>query len=473
MAFIKKDFMITSETGQHLYKKYAKDLPIYDYHCHLSPELIATDYQFEDITDVWLSGDHYKWRALRANGVPESHITGKETSAKEKFMEWAQTVPNTVGNPLFHWTALELKRYFDIDDILTADNGEEIFDQLNKQIQEKKMTTRYFINQSNVALIGTTDSPEDSLEFHQQIAEDDSFKTKVVPSFRPDKALKVNDPAFNEYVQLIGKVADKKVNKYQDFVDALAQRIAFFDSVGTVASDHALEEVNYVAATNEEIEVIFAKGLKGDTLTAQEVNQYTSRLLVDLAKLYADYDWAMQIHFGALRNNNTKMFETLGPDTGFDSIRDSSNDASGLNRLFDAMNQNNGLPKMIIYPLNPTQYDVIGSALANFQSNDKGIKSKLQLGSGWWFNDTERGMRAQMAALADQGLLMNFVGMLTDSRSFLSYPRHEYFRRILCQFIGEQVDAGKIPNDESLLKTLVQNICYYNAVNYFTKNTDK
>lgn len=473
MAFITKHFMMTSETGQHLYKKYAKDLPIYDYHCHLSPELIASDYQFKDITDVWLSGDHYKWRALRANGVPESYITGEATSAKEKFMEWAKTVPSTVGNPLFHWSALELKRYFDVEDILTAENGEAIFVALNKQIQEKKMTTRYFINQSNVALIGTTDSPEDSLEFHQQIAEDDSFETKVVPSFRPDKALKINDPVFKDYVQLIAKVADSEISTYQDFVDALAKRIAFFDSVGTVASDHALEEVNYVVATAEEIENIFMKGLQGDALSDQEVNQYTSRLLVDLAKLYAKYDWAMQIHFGALRNNNSKMLEELGPDTGFDSIRDSSNDASGLNRLLDAMNQNDGLPKMIIYPLNPTHFDVIGSALANFQSNDKGIKSKLQLGSGWWFNDTERGMRAQMAALSDQGLLMNFVGMLTDSRSFLSYPRHEYFRRILCQFIGEQVDAGKIPNDESLLKTLVENICYYNAVNYFTKKVDQ
>lgn len=470
MAFINKNFMISSETGQSLYEKYAKDQPIFDYHCHLSPELIANNYQFTDITDVWLSGDHYKWRALRANGVPESLITGKSSTSKEKFMEWAKTVKSTVGNPLFHWTALELKRYFDIEEILSEENGSELFDKLNQQIIDKKMTTRYFIDQSNVALIGTTDSPEDSLEFHQQIADDAEFKTKVVPSFRPDKALRLHFDGFGEYVQLIGSLTDIEITTYQQFVEALRKRVDYFDSMGTVASDHALEEVNYVPATDKQIEAIFKKAIAAEKLDEKEINQYTSRLLLDLAKMYAELDWAMQIHFGALRNNNQKMFEELGPDTGFDSIRDSSNDAAGLNQLLDAMNQNDGLPKMIIYPLNPTQYDVIGSALANFQTNDKGIKSKLQLGSGWWFNDTERGMRAQMAALADQGLLMNFVGMLTDSRSFLSYPRHEYFRRVLCQFIGEQVDLGKIPDDEALLKTLIENICYYNAVKYFTKN---
>lgn len=473
MSFISENFMITSESGQVLYHQFAKDLPIYDYHCHLIPELIAKDYQFKDITDIWLSGDHYKWRALRANGVPEAYITGKNTTAKEKFVEWAKTVPATIGNPLFHWTALELKRYFDIDELLDEENGERLFEQLNAKIVERQITARKLITQSNVALIGTTDSPEDSLAFHQQIAADDTFNVKVVPSFRPDKALRIQLPDFADYVQLLGDLTQITVENYQDFLNTLRARIDFFDQMGTVASDHALEEVNYIESTDEEIENIFTKALAGETLSILEINQYTSRLLLDLAKIYAEYDWAMQIHFGALRNNNDVMFNQLGADTGFDSIRDSSNDGYGINRLLNAMALNNGLPKMIIYPLNATQYDVIASAIANFQANELAIKSKLQLGSGWWFNDTERGMRAQLAALADQGLLMNFIGMLTDSRSFLSYPRHEYFRRILCQFVGEQVDAGKIPNDEKLLKTLIQNICYYNAVRYFEKKSTR
>lgn len=468
MAFIHDDFLLTSETAKKIYHHYAKNQPIFDYHCHLSPQLIAENHRFDNITEIWLHGDHYKWRAMRANGVPEEKITGKE-SDEVKFQEWAKTVKATVGNPLFHWTALELKRYFDVDEILSEANWKTIYDQANRKMKEEGMSTHSLIQQSNVVMIGTTDNPEDDLAYHKQIQADDRFDVTVVPSFRPDAATHIHQPRFKALISSLEGLYDTKISSYQQFIDLLKQRVDYFDEHGTVASDHAFETMVFELVSDDAIEAIFEKGLSGAKLEQKEIDAYMTRVLLDLAAYYHEKDWVMQLHFGALRNNNQYWYERLGADTGFDSIRDAGDDARALNQLLDSLYQRGTLPKTILYPLNPTQFDLIACTAANFQSNEQGVKSKIQLGSGWWFNDTERGMLAQMKALADQGLLMNFVGMLTDSRSFLSYPRHEYFRRVLCQYIGEEVDHGKIPNDEDLLKELIENICYKNAERYFKK----
>ena len=468
MAFIHDDFMLTNETAKHLYHTYAEKMPIFDYHCHLIPAWIAEDHEFSDITEVWLAGDHYKWRAMRANGIPEEKITGN-ASPEEKFAAWAETAEATIGNPLFHWTQLELKRYFDIDDLLTKDNWKEIYDKANRVIKEKKLTGRKLIEMSNVTFVGTTDNPTDSLEHHDVLLADDSFKTTVAPSFRPDEAFHIDDSRFVGFLDRMEAIFGSRLTSYQELVEQLEQRVDFFDQRGTVASDHALEQMVYSEATDEEIEAIFQKALNQEAISAGEKEQYLTRILIDLGKMYAERGWAMQIHFGALRNNNEYWYDKLGPDVGFDSIHDSVNDGRNLNRLLNAMERKQQLPKMVIYNLNPTQNHVVASAVANFQVNDQGIKSKVQFGAGWWFNDTEQGMLRQMETLADHGLLMNFVGMLTDSRSFVSYPRHEYFRRILCNYVGEQVEVGKFPNEEALLKRLIENVCYNNAAAFFKK----
>lgn len=468
MGFINADFILNNETGKHLYHRYAEKMPIFDYHCHLIPEWIAKDHEFKDITELWLSGDHYKWRAMRANGVPERKITG-DASSEEKFEAWAETAENTIGNPLFHWTQLELKRYFDIDELLSKDNWKEIYDKANQILKDKKLTARKLIEMSNVTFIGTTDNPTDSLEYHDQIRKDDSFHVKVAPSFRPDEAFHIDDERFVGFLDRMETIFGTRLTSYQQLKEQLQQRVNYFDERGTLASDHALENMVYQEATKEEIETIFQKALNQETITKKEKEQYLTRILVDLGEMYEEKGWAMQIHFGALRNNNEYWYNKLGPDVGFDSLHDSVEDGRHLNQLLNAMAKNKKLPKMIIYNLNPTQNHIVASAVANFQVNDEGIKNKVQFGAGWWFNDTEQGMLRQMETLADHGLLMNFVGMLTDSRSFVSYPRHEYFRRILCNYIGEQVELGKFPQNEELLKRLVENVCYNNAVNYFKK----
>lgn len=468
MGFINENFMLNNEIGKHLYHRYAEKMPIFDYHCHLIPEWIANDHEFEDITELWLSGDHYKWRAMRANGVPERKITG-DASSEEKFEAWAETAENTIGNPLFHWTQLELKRYFDIDELLSKDNWKQIYDKANQILKDKKLTARKLIEMSNVTFIGTTDNPTDSLAYHDQIRKDDSFHVKVAPSFRPDEAFHIDDERFVGFLDRMETIFGTRLTSYQQLKEQLQQRVNYFDKRGTLASDHALENMVYQEATNEEIETIFQKALNQETITKKEKEQYLTRILVDLGEMYEEKGWAMQIHFGALRNNNEYWYKKLGPDVGFDSLHDSVEDGRHLNQLLNAMAKNKKLPKMIIYNLNPTQNHIVASAVANFQVNDEGIKNKVQFGAGWWFNDTEQGMLRQMETLADHGLLMNFVGMLTDSRSFVSYPRHEYFRRILCNYIGEQVELGKFPQNEELLKKLVENVCYNNAVNYFKK----
>lgn len=466
MSFITEDFMLTNETAKHLYHTYAKDMPIFDYHCHISPEWIAEDHVFEDITEIWLAGDHYKWRAMRANGVPEEKITGN-ASSEEKFAAWAETAEATIGNPLYHWTQLELKRYFDIDDLLTKDNWKEIYDEANRVIKEKGLTARKLIEMSNVTFVGTTDNPTDSLKHHDTLIADENFDVVVAPSFRPDEAFHIEDDRFIGFLDRMESIFGKRISSYQELISQLEERVDFFDERGAKASDHALESMVYAEATDEEIEVIFQKAVNQELISAKEKEQYLTRILIDLSEMYADRGWAMQIHYGALRNNNKHWYEKLGPDVGFDSIADSTHNGKKLNQLLSAMDTQGKLPKTIVYNLDPAQNHIVASAAANFQVNDEGIKSKIQFGAGWWFNDTEQGMLRQMETLADHGLLMNFVGMLTDSRSFVSYPRHEYFRRILCNFVGEQVELGKYPNDEALLERLIKNICYENAVAYF------
>ena len=468
MTFIHDDFMLNNETAKHLYHTYAEKQPIFDYHCHLIPEWIAEDHVFSDITEIWLAGDHYKWRAMRANGIPEEKITGN-ASPEEKFEAWAETAESTIGNPLFHWTQLELKRYFDIDELLTRDNWKEVYDKANTVIREKGLTGRKLIEMSNVKFIGTTDNPTDSLEHHDTIINDDNFDVTVAPSFRPDEAFHIDDERFVGFLDRMEAIFGNRLTSYQELKTQLEERVDFFDKRGTLASDHALEQMVYREATEEEIEAIFQKALKQEAISLEEKEQYLTRMLVDLGEMYEKRGWVMQIHFGALRNNNEYWYDKLGPDVGFDSIHDSVNDGRHLNQLLNAMERQQKMPKMIIYNLNPTQNHVVASAVANFQVNNQGIKNKVQFGAGWWFNDTEQGMLRQMETLADHGLLMNFVGMLTDSRSFVSYPRHEYFRRILCNYVGEQVELGKFPNEEGLLQRLIENVCYNNAVNFFKK----
>ena len=468
MSFIHDDFMLQNETAKHLYHTYAKDLPIFDYHCHLEPEQIALDHEFENITELWLAGDHYKWRAMRANGVSEDKITGN-ASPEDKFKAWAKTNEVAIGNPLFHWTQLELKQYFGIEEILTGDNWKEIYDKANTILREKRLTARKLMEISNVTFVGTTDTPTDSLEYHEQIRKDESFDITVAPSFRPDEAYELGEEPFTDFLEKLKAVSGKEVTSYSDLIEQLEVRINHFDEHGTLASDHGITELLFAESTEEEIEEIFSKGLNGTSLTKEEKAKYLTRLLTDLAEKYAQRGWIMQIHFGAIRDNNKPLFEKAGANVGVDSINDQSNVASILNSLLNSMQEKGALPKTIIYNLNPEYNHIVASTVANFQGNEEGIKGKVQFGAGWWFNDTEQGMLRQMETLADHGLLMHFVGMLTDSRSFVSYPRHDYFRRILCNYVGEQVESGKFPNEETILKKLIENICYNNAIRYFQK----
>lgn len=469
MTFIHKDFMLQNDTGSFLYHTYAKPLPIFDYHCHLDVRLIADDHQFPNITELWLAGDHYKWRAMRANGVSEEKITGN-ASSMEKFKVWAQTVENCIGNPLYHWAHLELKNYFGIDKLLNSNNWKELYDRANEIIKKENLTARKLIQLSNVNFICTTDSPLDSLEYHDKIRSDQEFKVRVAPSFRPDEAFAIGGKKFVDFIKGLGRLTNTSIISYADFIKCIEERVNYFDNKGAFISDHSLEKLFFKKSTDEEIEAIFQKSLNGNKITDDEYRKFVTRLIIDLAKIYHKRNWVMQIHFGAKRDNNTMMHILIGENTGFDSITDQSDVAYALNGLLDTMRRNNSLPKMIIYNLNPEYNHIVASTLANFQDNEKGIKGKIQFGPGWWFNDTEQGMLRQMTTLADHGLLMNFVGMVTDSRSFMSFSRHEYFRRILCNYVGEQVEEGKFPNDKGLLKKLIENICYNNAVNFFTKD---
>ncbi|MGF0030958.1 glucuronate isomerase [Staphylococcus pasteuri] len=464
MAFINEDFMLENETAKHLYHDFAKEMPIYDYHCHLDPKQISDNVKCDNIADLWLSGDHYKWRAMRAQGIEERYITG-DVEPLEKFKKWAEALENSIGNPLYHWSQLELKMYFEIEDLLTSDNAEEIYHRANDYLKEHNVTTQSLITNSNVNLICTTDNPTDDLKYHDEIKEQNDFKTVVLPAFRPDDVFKVGDKAFTDLIQKLEGLTHKIDNPSQ-FVDALNQRIQYFHDKGGRLADHGLEEIHFESYTTQDIEAIFNKAINNEDVSKYETFQFQTFILNELSKAYHEYGWVMQIHFGAIRNNNTKMFEQVGRDAGFDSIRDQDNLAYHLNATLDMMEQGNHLPKTILYNLNPIYNDIVGSTIANFQT-EPGIQSKVQHGAGWWFNDTKRGMLRQMSSLADQGLLMHFVGMLTDSRSFISYSRHDYFRRILSTFIGDLVEKGEIPNDDQLLQRMIENICYNNAYHYF------
>jgi glucuronate isomerase len=465
-SFIHENFLLNNKTAVDLYHKYAENMPIYDYHCHLSPKDIAENRKFNNITELWLEGDHYKWRALRAHGIDEKYITG-DGDPKEKFAAWAKTVPYTLGNALYHWTHIELKKYFGIEELLNEESYEKIWDRCNELLQQDDYSTQEIIKRSNVKVICTTDDPTDDLHYHEQIANLPDFPVKVLPTYRPDKGLEINKETFTPFVKQLEEVTKKSFSSFDEYVQALEGRVQYFHEKGCRIADHGLSEIPYAKFEHSELDAIFQAGRNGQEVSKVDENKFKTAILMVLAKAYKERDWAMQIHFGAIRNNNTRMFKKLGPDAGFDSISDQGEVAAPLNALLDAFEQENSLPKTIVYNLNPVYNELIGTTIQNFQA-ESGIAGKIQFGSGWWFNDTKPGMLRQLTALADQGLLMHFVGMLTDSRSFISYSRHEYFRRILCNLIGTWVEDGEIPNDPALLQMMVENICYNNAKNYFS-----
>lgn len=458
-----ENFELFNETAEKLYHQYAKDLPIIDYHCHLSPQEIYENTQFENITQVWLYGDHYKWRAMRANGVEEKYITGN-ASDYDKFLAWAKTVPMLIGNPLYHWTHLELQRYFGIEETLSEKTAPSIWEKVNQLLTSGEWNVRDFIVKSKVEVICTTDDPIDSLEYHEKIKEDKDFNVKVLPSFRPDKGLEINREGFTDWVNKLAEVSDTSIDSYSSLLQAFVKRIDFFHDVGCRVSDHALDSMVYAEADEEEVAAIFKKALQGEKVSLEEEQKYKSYTLIFLGIEYHARDWAMQYHINAHRNNNMRMFNKLGPDTGYDSMNDELI-AQPLVRLLDSLDQADALPKTILYSLNPRDNITIGTIIGSFQGG--GVPGKMQFGTAWWFNDTKLGMIDQMEKLADTGVFSRFIGMLTDSRSFLSYTRHEYFRRIMCNLVGEWVENGEYPNDEEMLKEIVQGISYYNAKEYF------
>lgn len=462
-AFMDENFLLSNETAVRLYHDYAKDMPIFDYHCHLNAKEVAENKRYRNITEVWLGGDHYKWRAMRSNGVEERYITG-DAPDKEKFIKWAETITQCIGNPLYHWTHLELKRYFNIDKLLSPETADEIWEKCNELLQKDEFTARGLILRSNVKAVCTTDDPVDSLEYHIAIAKDETFKVKVLPTFRPDKSFNIEKPGFVEWMAKLGAIYGKEITSLADLKEALKQRVEFFHQVGCRVSDHALDPIMYEEGTEEEATVVLQKGLKGEKLSEQEIKKYKTQVMVYLGKQYARLGWTMQLHLGTMRNNSSRMFKLLGPDTGFDAIGDYVF-AEALSRFLNRLDDTNELPKTILYCLNPRDNEVLGTIIGCFQGG--GVPGKIQFGSGWWFNDQKDGMIKQMVALSNLGLLSRFVGMLTDSRSFLSYTRHEYFRRILCNLIGEWVEGGEAPKDMKLLGTMIQNICFTNAKNYF------
>ena len=458
--FMDENFMLNNQTAVKLYNDYAKDMPICDYHCHLSPQMMFEDKEFSDVTEIFLGGDHYKWRYIRSCGVDEEYITGSK-SGEEKFAVFCECLQYAVGNPLYHWTHLELKRYFNIDDVVRADNAKDIYDKANAYIKEVHMCPSYLINNSNVEYICTTDDPADSLEYHEKIKEKAHIKAKVMPTFRPDPAINIDKSTYISYIKRLSEVSGMEINTYDDLIKALYARIDFFHDHGCRISDHGFDYLPYAEGSACEA---FKKTMAGEAVSKEEIDSYKASLMRDLAAKYNEKGWAMQLHMGALRNNNSLMFEKLGPDTGFDSVADYAI-AENLSKLLDSMNKINGLPKTILYTLNPKDNYVLGTMLGNFQG--VGVKRKIQFGSGWWVNDQSDGMEKQMKALANLGSLPNFVGMLTDSRSFLSYTRHEYFRRILCNMIGTWIENGEFCDDEDTLETIIKGICFNNAKEYF------
>ncbi len=451
-TIINDDFILDSETAKELYK-IAKDMPIIDYHCHLDPKLIAIDYKFDNLGELFLGGDHYKWRMMRSFGIDEKYVTGNATF-KEKFKAFATALQYAIGNPLYHWTHLELKTYFGIDEALTEENADEIYEKCTAMLRTDEFSCRNLIKNSNVKVVCTTDDPVDSLEYHDQIKES-GYEVKVLPAFRPDKAVNIHKETFLPYIEKAG------VKSYAELKSWLISRLDFFHEKGCRLSDHGLDFVPY---TLGDASAIFDKALKGEALTKEEIDAYMTDLLVFFGKEYAKRGWCMQIHVGAIRNNNTKMYKMLGPDTGYDSIAE-TNLGENLAKLLDTLEMDNALPKTILYSLNPKDNYVLATLMGCFQGAE--ARGKIQLGSGWWFNDQKDGMEEQLKALGNLGVLGAFVGMLTDSRSFVSYTRHDYFRRILCNLIGEWVEKGLYPNDKAMLEKIIKGISYENANSYF------
>jgi glucuronate isomerase len=460
-----ENFLLETETAQELYHNHAAKMPIIDYHCHLAPKMVADDHRFKSITEIWLGGDHYKWRAMRTNGVDERYCTGNDTSDWEKFEQWAATVPHTMRNPLYHWTHLELKTAFGITKLLSPKTAREIFDECNEKLAQPGYSARGMMRRYNVQVVCTTDDPTDSLEHHIRTRES-GFEIKMLPTWRPDKAMAVESPAnFRAYIETLSEVSGITISCFEDLLEALCQRHRFFEEQGCKLSDHGIEEFYADNYTGAEIEAIFNKVYGGTALTKEEISKYKSAMLIAFGEMDAESGWTQQFHYGALRDNNTKMFRLLGPDTGFDSIGE-FNTAKTMSKYFDRLNSAGKLAKTILYNLNPCANEVIATMTGNFQ--DGVTAGKMQFGSGWWFLDQKNGMEKQLNALSVLGLLSRFVGMLTDSRSFLSYPRHEYFRRTLCNLLGNDVESGQLPASETgFIGQMVENISYYNARDFF------
>lgn len=462
--FLSSDFLLETKTAQQLYHDYAEGLPIIDYHSHLSPKDIVENRVFPSITEAWLEGDHYKWRAMRANGINEQYCTG-EAAAREKFVKWAETVPYTMRNPLYHWTHLELKRYFGIDQLLSPSSAGEIFENSSEQLQS--MGTQTLLNKMKVEVVCTTDDPLDSLEYHQAWKKENS-SLSLLPTFRPDKVLMTSDPiVWNKYIDDLANIANLEIRTFDDLLNALKGRHDFFHEIGCRLSDNGLEQLYSEDYTLKEVGLAFEKLRKSTTVSQEKANKFQSAVLFELAIMNHEKGWVQQYHLGAIRNNNARMVKTLGPDTGFDSMGDFVQ-VTALSKFLSRLDDTNQLTKTIVYNLNPAYNEVFATMVGNF--NDGSEPGKMQFGSAWWFLDQKHGMEAQMNVLSNMGLLSRFVGMLTDSRSFLSFPRHEYFRRVLCNLFGNDVERGELPNDVEWIGKLTKDICYFNAKKYFPFN---
>jgi len=461
--FLTDDFLLSTPAAKMLYKDYASNMPIIDYHCHVSPKEIYEDKHFENITELWLSGDHYKWRLMRSNGVDERYITG-DASDYEKFCKFAQVLPKAIGNPMYHWCHLELKNYFGYDGVLCPETADEVWEHCKNKLLGGNMSVRSIIKKSNVVFVGTTDDPIDSLEYHRLIADDPTIDTVVAPSFRPDKALNIDKAGWREYIEKLSQVSEIDICDMNSLKKALGARIEHFAENGCRASDHGLDRMVYADMSLQELDSVIAKALDGSPVSEQEAEAVKTELLVFCAEQYVRLGWVMQLHYNCMRNPNSTMLGKLGPDTGFDCIGP-HNGSRALAQLLDRLYRENKLPRTVLYSLDPADNAFIDTLMGAFQGTE--VPGKIQHGSAWWFNDNKQGMRDQLVSLANLGLLGNFIGMLTDSRSFLSYTRHEYFRRILCAIIGEWVENGEYPNDKEALGTIVKDICYGNACRYF------
>lgn len=462
MTFIHENFLLENKYAEELYHNYSKNQPIIDYHNHLSPKLIAENNIFKNITDVWINGDHYKWRAMRTLGVNEKFITG-DASDKDKFLQWGKTVPYTMRNPLYHWTHLELARYFDIHELLNEKSAEAIYEETFQKLNTEAYSCQNLLKKANAEVVCTTEDPTDDLKYHQALKNSD-FSVKVSTAFRPDKAILISSHDYNNYIDSLAKAADIEINTYDDLCEALSKRIAYFNENGCRLSDHGLDQINFEEFTEMEIKFIFERRRKWQPISTLEALKFQSAILLFLSQAYHQYGWVQQFHLGALRNNNARMHNVLGPDTGWDSIGDFSQ-AKNLSAFLNALDAKDKLAKTIIYNLNPADNEVMATMIGNF--NDGSIKGKVQFGSGWWFLDQKDGMTKQMNALSNMGLISCFIGMLTDSRSFLSFPRHEYFRRVLCNLLGDEIKRGELPNDIEWIGKMVADISYNNAKEYF------